>query len=138
MTEPRFTEAGAKRLHARAVKAGLAAAKAAKPTPMLVGSPTHPLGSDINPSKPVYLSLNGPSGFAYVTLPKGTTSFARRAMKSLGYFKHYRGGVAMMVHLPREWGPGIQSMERCSAYASAYARVLAEAGVEVSTESRMD
>lgn len=130
-TSKSFTQASVKALHAKAHEAGHAAATAASPVPMIVGSPSTPLGSDIDPSKPTYFEAEGVCGFAWVET-KGTTSFARQAVKAGIFRKSYSGGVSLWVS-----GYG-QSMQRKEAYADAYAEVLSKSGVSAYAGSRMD
>lgn len=126
-----FTEASVRALHAEAHAAGMAALEACTPTPMLWGSPTHPLGSNVDLSKPHSLDLDGPCGFASVRF-KGNTAFGR-AMKRAGLAKSSAtGGLYVWV---REGG---QSLERKEAYAHSYSAVLNAAGASTWVESRMD
>lgn len=130
----RFTKTTAKRLYKEADAAGKAAADACTPAVMIVGSPTHPLGSNIDPSKgPVYRVSSGVCGFASVQMP-GNTSLARRWKDAgLATTDSYNGGVRVHVFY------GDQSFEKKTAYAAAFAGVLKDAGVaKVWVWSRMD
>lgn len=98
--------------------AGREAAEAITPTPMIVGSPTHPLGDDIDPSKPVYRVDAGVCGFAWVLVRPATCSFARWLVK-MGYGSTaYKGGVAVRI------GAHGQSYERKVAHAAAMAETF--------------
>jgi hypothetical protein len=112
--------------------AGRAAAEACTPATMIVGSPTHPLGSDIDPRKPVYVVPSGVCGYAWVNFP-GNTAFGRWAKSTGRATKSYYGGLDYRVT-----GYG-QSMERKEAYARAFAAVLIAGGIaKVYVQSRMD
>jgi hypothetical protein len=118
-------------LYERADKAGEAAAEAAKPTPIIVGQPSTPLGSDIDYSKPTYYIPEGLCGFAWVKFP-GNTGFGRWAKKTGRASASYGGGLQVWV---RGYG---QSVDRKTAYAQAFAAVLRDAGVKAYAESRLD
>lgn len=120
-------------LHRKAHAAGMAAMEATVPEPMVVGKPTHPLGSNIDPSKgPVYFVPGGVCGFAWVNMP-GTTGFARWAKARGLARKAYEGGYNIRVRA------GGQSYEMKMAYAGAYAQVLQEAGLKrVYANGRLD
>lgn len=132
VTAPGFTVESVKALHAQAHSAGMAALEAAVPTPMLWGSPTHPLGSNVDLTKPHSVDFEGPCGFASICF-KGNTAFGR-AMKKAGIAKSYSASPGLYIWV-REGG---QSLERKEAYAWAYASVMVEAGAKVWVESRMD
>jgi hypothetical protein len=129
---PKMTKTQYRALWKRAKEAGEAAAKACTPTPMIVGTPTHPLGNDIDPTKRVYYVPQGVCGFAWISIHPATSGFVRW-MKSQGIGRRaYGGGWQVWVS-----GYG-QSMEKKSAYAGAVAAVLQEAGFKAYGESRMD
>ena len=121
-----------KRLYNKAYAAGLKAGNAKIPTPMIVGSPTTPLGSDIDPNKKTYFVPQGVCGFAWVKVVPGTCSFARWLTKTGKGRPGYGGGTHVWVH---EFG---QSLEQKEAFARAFAQVLTEAGVTAYSQSRMD
>ena len=114
--------------------AGMAAGQEAVPTPMIVGSPSTPLGNDVDPSKKMWFVADGVCGFAWVHLPKANSAFAKFC-KQRGYgHKAYKSGWDIWC------GQFGQSMQRKEAYCSAFARSLRNAGVEPDAypESRMD
>lgn len=129
-SQPRFTEQEARALHQRAHAAGRAAGEAAVPTPMVWGRPSTPFGTDVAEVKGIH--MEGPCGFAWVHLPKATSSFARRMIAAGLARKAYGGGANIWVRGHE------QSMERKEAHAQAYAAVLREAGITCYVESRMD
>lgn len=136
--QPRFTKTQAAKLFAKAHEAGNAAAVAARPTPMVVGTPKNLMGSltggddgGFDETQPVYYVAAGVCGFAWVTVP-GNSSFGRW-LKSTGKGSSmYGGGTGFYVH---SFG---QSMELKEAYARAFVKVLQEAGVSAWYSSRMD
>lgn len=112
---------------------GFAAGDAAVPTPMIVGSPSTPLGSDVDFSQKTYFVSEGVCGFAWVKVRPGTSSFARwlvRTGRSRG--KAYHGGVDIWI------GHYGQSMQRKEAFAYAMAETFREAGIKAYAGSRMD
>lgn len=116
--------------------AGLAAGEAAVPPVMIVGSPSTPLGSDIDPSKPVYVETEGPCGFAWVRVNPATCSFAKWLVKH-GYGRTaYPKGVMIWI------GSHGQSLARKEAHAQAMAAVLNASplleGVRIYAGSRLD
>lgn len=123
-------------LVAEAHEAGHAAATATVPPVMVVGSPSTPLGSDIDPSQPIYVETEGPCGFAWIKIGPATSSFGRWLIKTARGRTSYPKGVMIWVS-----GYG-QSLARKEAYARAYAAVLEAspdlANVRVYAGSRMD
>jgi hypothetical protein len=101
-------------------------------TPMVVGSPTTLLGSDIDYSKKTYVVEGGVCGFAGVVIKPARGKFVALLKKMDLGWKHYYGGYYMTC---REFG---QSMTRKEAYCSAFAKVLGEAGIRCYVDSRMD
>ena len=111
---------------------GMDAGRDASVTPMIVGSPSTPFGSDIDYSKKTYFVEGGACGFAGVVIKPARGKFVSY-LKSIGIGnKHYYGGYYVSV---REFG---QSLARKEAYAEAYAKVLSEEGMRCYVDSRMD
>lgn len=123
-------------LFLEAREAGLRAGIAAVPPVMIVGSPTTPLGSDIDPTKPIYVENEGPCGFAWVKVTPGTCSFARWLVKEGFGRQAYPKGVSIWI------GDHGQSLARKEAHAQAMAAVLNASplleGVRIYAGSRMD
>ena len=116
----------------RAHHAGLRAGHESTPTPMVVGSPSTPFGSDIDWNKSTYHVSDGVCGFAGVVIKPARGNFVSfLKSKGLGW-KHYYGGFYMTC---REFG---QSLARKEAYCEAFAKVLGEAGMRCYVDSRMD
>ena len=111
---------------------GMDAGRLVGVTPMVVGSPSTPLGNDIDYSKKTYFVEGGVCGFAGVVIKPARGKFVSY-LKKLGMgYKHYYGGWYVSV---REFG---QSLTRKEAYADAFAKVLGEAGMRCYVDSRMD
>ena len=111
---------------------GMDAGRLVGVTPMVVGSPSTPLGNDIDYSKKTYFVEGGVCGFAGVVIKPARGKFVSY-LKKLGMgYKHYYGGWYVSV---REFG---QSLTRKEAYAEAFAKVLGEAGMRCYVDSRMD
>lgn len=117
----------------RAHEAGMAAANACAPTPMLVGHETSLFSGKIDKSKPIYHVPDGVCGFAWVVVRPGNCAFAIWAKKHHDARSEYGGG--MCVKWVHEFN---QSMERKSAYARAFAKTLNDAGIRAYSNSRMD
>jgi hypothetical protein len=80
----------------------------------------------------IWLVDDGACGFAWVTVKPANCAFANWAKKA-GYMRPaYGGGVQYWVS---EFG---QSVDRKSAFAGAFARVLCEAGINAFAGSRLD
>lgn len=122
--------------------AGVAAAEAATPTPMVVYE-SEGLSDRPKAGGKSWYVPQGPCGFAWVKVA-GNTAFARWVRKnswgwtpvrSTGHGKWdkaYGGGYSFWVS---EYG---QSVELKSAYAGAYAKVLENYGVRAYAQSRLD
>lgn len=118
--------------YVEAVEAGKRAANAAKPVPMMVGTPKTLFSNDIDHSKPTYIVNDGVCGFGYVKIKNGNSPFARWCAKNGIGFKGYYGG--------REIGsPAMtQSMERNGAACAAMVEVLSKYGVDCYSYTRID
>lgn len=120
-------------IYNEAVQAGIQAGTNAKPTPMIVGTPTSFLGSDIDFTKQTYFVEGGVCGFAWVNISPARGKFvAFLKAQGIGRTNSYEGGYDISV---REFG---QSLERKEAYARAFADVLRENGIKAYACSRMD
>lgn len=123
-------------LLANAQAAGRLAGQEAVPPVMIVGSPSTPLGNDIDPTKPIYVEHEGPCGFAWVKVNPGTCSFAKWLVKVGAARAAYPKGVQIWI------GEHGQSLARKEAHASAMAAVLNASplldGVRIYAGSRMD
>ncbi len=128
-----MTKTQMKALTKAAHAAGDKAAREVVPAPMRVVQRANPLDDASVITKDYGVYSEGMCGFAWVSIKPGTSSFARW-MKSTGAARadSYAGGVTLWVS-----GYG-QSWTRKSAYASAYANVLREAGVTAYAGDRLD
>ena len=115
----------------KAHEAGLAAAAAKTPTPMIVGEAKSLFNDEIDYSKPTYYVPSGICGFAWVFV-KGNTGFGRWAKKTGIARPGYPTGLNIRATV------GGQSYELKMAYAQAYAAVLQEAGITAYAEGRLD
>jgi hypothetical protein len=120
-----------KRIFDAAHAAGIEAANACTPTPMVVAQHENPL-DDSSPVEKRWLVPQGVCGFAWITLKPGTSRAARYAKAHLGARKAYHGGVSIWVHQFN------QSYELKTAYASAFVQVLRDAGIDAYADGRLD
>jgi hypothetical protein len=121
-----------KELYDKAYAAGMKAGEEKIPVPMLVTEHVNQL-NDSSPIKRAWGVVDGVCGFASICGIKGTSAFGKWLVKNgKGRKDDYRGGVFVWVG---EFG---QSLEKKTAFASAFAGVLLEAGVSCYPESRMD
>lgn len=114
----------------KAREAGLAAVAALQVVPMVVSERANPL-DDSSPVKRQWLVEDGVCGFAGIKF-KGNTAWAKYAKKYLGARPDYPSGVYLNVSAFN------QSLQKKEAYASAYAQVLRDNGIEAYMTSRMD
>lgn len=119
-----------KRVYREAYAAGLAAGKAKVPTPMVVSQRLSPL-DDRSPVVRQWAAMGGVCGFAWVNVRPANGRMAKY-MLELGVARKSDRGVKMFVH---EFG---QSYEQKVAFASAFASVLAAAGVDAYADDRLD
>jgi len=121
------------RIYKEADAAGSAAAEAAVPTPMIVGTPTTPLGNDIDFKKQTYFVADGLCGFAWVKIFPARGVFVTYLKKAgIGSTNGYEGGYDIWV---RGYG---QSVTRKEEYAQAFAKVLNSYGINAYAQSRLD
>ena len=116
---------------AKAEAAANAEAEACVPTPMIVGTPTTPLGDDMDPNKTIYYVPGGMCGFASIRF-KANTAFGRWAKATERATKSYDVGLRVPVRV------GGQSYETKVAYANAFVSVLQENDIEAWVESNLD
>ncbi len=121
------------KVYDEAVAAGMTAANACKPVPMIVGSSKSLFGNDVDPNQPTYFVAGGVCGFAWINVSPATQPFARW-LKKTGKVRAagYYGGYQLSASV------GGQSMRIKEAYAQAFADVLKAAGVKAYSQSRMD
>ena len=121
-----------------ASEAAEAAVKACRPTPMIVGSPSTPLGNDVDPTQQTWFVEGGVCGFASVLIKPARGKFVaelkKRKIGSVGYY----GGYSVSSW---QFAPSIrrdQSYERACAAAEGAAKVLQSYGINAYVDSRID
>ena len=124
--------AGFEILYQQAHAAGMVAALAKTPVPMVVQQHRRVL-DDNSPVVKSWKVDSGICGFAWVKIRPATTAFARWLVKEgKGKVSNYEGGVTI-------WASGFgQSYERKMAYAGAFAQVLGKAGINAYPAGRLD
>lgn len=131
MAAPKMTDAEMQALYDRALLAGVEAANACVPTPMVVTQHANPFDTR---SAVLFRDVvsDGVCGFAWVVIKPATSRFARwlkdRRLARTGY----GGGVHIWI------SDYNQSMQRKEAHARAMARVLEMSGINAYADSRMD
>ena len=81
-------------VYAEAHALGIAAGNACSPTPMVVGTPTTPLGDDIDYSKDTYYVSDGVCGFAWVNIKPARGGFVKFLKDNkIGRKDSYYGGT---------------------------------------------
>ena len=120
-------------VYADAHAKGIAAGNGCTPTPMVVGTPTTPLGNDIDYSKDTHYVSDGVCGFAWVNIKPARGKFVKYLKdNNIGRKDSYYGGYTVWV---RGFG---QSLARKESYARAFADVLTTNGIKAYAMSRMD
>ena len=120
-------------IYSEAHSAGMAAGHGCTPTPMVVGTPTTPLGDDIDYSKDTYYVADGLCGFAWINIKPARGKFVTWLKKAdIGRKDNYYGGYTIWVS---EFG---QSVTRKENYARAFAKVLGDNGITAYNMSRLD
>ena len=120
-------------IYSEAHSEGMRAGHGCTPTPMVVGTPTTPLGNDIDYDKETYYVADGMCGFAWINIKPARGKFVKFLKDNdIGRKDSYYGGYTIWVS-----GFG-QSLDRKSAYARAFAEVLNENGLKAYAMSRMD
>ena len=120
-------------IYTEAHSAGMAAGHGCTPTPMVVGTPTTPLGDDIDYTKDTYYVSDGLCGFAWINIKPARGKFVTWLKKaSIGRTDSYYGGYTIWVS---EFG---QSVARKENYARAFAKVLGDNGITAYNMSRLD
>jgi hypothetical protein len=113
----------------------LASAKA--PTPMIVGSPSTPLGNDVDPNQKTWYVADGICGFAHVYI-SGRSGFAKWLVATGRGYKQYGGGVAIRDHARDGFAQTRQSYELKCQVAGAMANYLRGLKFDANVWSRID
>lgn len=118
-------------------------ANATPPTPMIVGTPTTPLGNDIDYSKQTWYVADGVCGFASVVLDSGRSGFAKWLVANGYAGKHwvvglgYRG-ISFWANSRDGFPETRQSLQLKEQVCGAIARHLQSKGISAWVESRID
>jgi hypothetical protein len=120
-----------------------ALASATPPTPMVVGSPSTPLGNDVDPNQKMWYVADGVCGFAWVVLDSGRTGFSQWIMKKGYGSKHYQWGggykgVSIWLHSREGFAETRQSLQLKQQVCGKVAAYLRSEGVSAHYESRID
>jgi hypothetical protein len=120
-----------------------ALATATPPTPMIVGSPTTPLGNDIDYTKKTWFVADGVCGFAWVVLESGRTGFAKWIVEKGYGSKHYQWGggykgVSIWPSSREGFAETRQSLELKQQVCAKIAEYLRSEGIPAYYESRID
>ena len=118
------------RIYKEAYAAGLQAGKEVGVPKFIVGDAIG-LSNEIDYSKKTYV-LEGLCGFAWVNISPARGAFVTYLKSINEGHKAYYGGYEFFVH---EFG---QSVDRKSAFAGAFAKVLNSYGINASAGSRLD
>ena len=117
----------------RAHAAGMEAGNACVPVPMQVVQRENPLDDTSRVVKAYAPVMDGVCGFAYVIVRDARTAAAKAFVKHAGArVSSYHKGAVLSV-----WEFN-QSLERKEKFATAYAAVLKQAGIDCYADSRMD
>jgi hypothetical protein len=79
-----------------------------------------------------YIVDDGVCGFASVIVKPANSAFAKYLKDNHGAYKSYYGGVSLSIN---DYN---QSLQKKEAYATAFAGVLTDAGINAYVDSRMD
>jgi len=114
------------------------AVKACQPTPIIVGSPSTPLGNDVDPNQQTWFVEGGVCGFASVVIKPARGKFVAFLKKRGIGGAHYYGGYSVSSW---EFAPSIrrdQSYERAVAAAKGAVDVLQSYGINAYVDARID
>jgi hypothetical protein len=129
-------DAAHRELYERAHDAGMKAAEGHTPVPMIVQQHSNVMDDN----SPVVQSWNvggGVCGFSWTVIRPGNCSFANWMKKNgKGKYSEYERGV--LVWAGSEFSDFGQSMTTKEAYSHAFANVISDAGINITTYSRMD
>jgi hypothetical protein len=121
-----------------ASEAAEAAVKACTPQAIIVGSPSTPLGNDVDPNQKTWFIEGGVCGFASVVIKPARGSIVAELKKRKIGSAHYGGGYSFSSW---QLAPSIrrdQSYERACAAAKGAVEVLKSYGINAYVDSRID
>lgn len=125
-------------IYVEASEAAEAAVKACRPQAIIVGSPSTPLGNDVDPNQQTWYIEGGVCGYASVVIKPARGAFVSLLKSRNVGRKSYYGGWDVSSW---EFAPSIrrdQSYERACAAAGAAAEVLRKYGINAGVDSRID
>lgn len=114
------------------------AIKDCRPTPIVVGSPSTPLGNDVDPTQQTWFVEGGVCGFASIVIKPARGNIVAELKKRKIGSAHYGGGYSFSSW---QLAPSIrydQSYERAVAAANGVVEVLRKYGVNAYVDSRID
>ena len=121
-----------------ASEAAEAAVKACTPQAIIVGSPSTPLGNDVDPNQKTWFIEGGVCGFASVVIKPARGSIVAELKKRKIGSAHYGGGYSFSSW---QLAPSIrrdQSYERACAAAKGAVEVLKSYGINAYVDARID
>lgn len=119
-------------LYDKAHLAGMEAAQACVPVPMVVEGRANPL-DDSSPVTKRYFVSEGACGFGWISIKPANCTFANWLKKNnLAKTDSYSGGVMIWVHQFN------QSYDRKMIYATAFAQVISQSGIRAYAGGRLD
>jgi len=118
-------------LYQSAHAAGVAAVESTIVRPMIVRWCNDPV-SFTGDAVQEYIVDDGVCGFANVIVKPANSAFAKYLKDNHGAYKSYYGGVSLSIN---DYN---QSLQKKEAYATAFAGVLTDAGINAYVDSRMD
>jgi len=121
-----------------ASEAAEAAVKACTPQAIIVGSPSTPLGNDVDPNQKTWFIEGGVCGFASVVIKPARGNIVAELKKRKIGSAHYGGGYSFSSW---QLAPSIrqdQSYERACAAAKGAVEVLKKYGVNAYVDARID
>jgi len=121
-----------------ASEAAEAAVKACTPQAIIVGSPSTPLGNDVDPNQKTWFIEGGVCGFASVVIKPARGNIVAELKKRKIGSAHYGGGYSFSSW---QLAPSIrrdQSYERACAAAKGAVEVLKSYGINAYVDSRID
>ena len=121
-----------------ASEAAEAAVKACTPQAIIVGSPSTPLGNDVDPNQKTWFIEGGVCGFASVVIKPARGNIVAELKKRKIGSAHYGGGYSFSSW---QLAPSIrqdQSYERACAAAKGAVEVLKSYGINAYVDARID
>jgi hypothetical protein len=138
MTQLAVKNKAAYDIYVEASEAAEAAVRACRPKAIIVGSPSTPLGNDVDPNQQTWYVEGGVCGYAAVVIKPARGSLVTLLKQRNVGRKSYYGGWDVASW---EFAPSIrrdQSYERACAAAGAAAAVLRSYGINAGVDSRID